>query len=118
MVAERLLRGGNMRVALCEQGIRTFEPSVPATLDFSAIAVVRRLSHLPILVNPGLAVGQHELVPQLSLAAVAAGADGVLIDTHLGSDEASAGPQALPLAALESLLSRLTATRAAVSANS
>lgn len=114
MVAERVLQGGNMRVVLCEQGIRTFEPSVPTTLDFSAIAVARRLSHLPILANPSLAVGQHELVPQLSLAAVAGGADGVLIDTHLGSDEASAGLQALRLAELEPLLARLTATQEVV----
>lgn len=117
MVAERLLQGGNMRVALCEQGIRTFEPSVPATLDFSAIAVARRLSHLPILANPSLAAGHHDLVPELSLATVAAGADGLVLDIHLGADEATAGAQAMPLSALGALVPRLTATRAALPAN-
>ena len=115
MVAERVLQGGNMRVALCEQGIRTFEPSVHATLDFSAIAVAKRLSHLPVVANPSLAAGHHDLVPELSLAAAAAGADGLLLDVHLGgADETGAGAQALSATELAPLVARLTATRAAL----
>ncbi len=116
MVAERALQAGNMRVALCEQGIRTFEPSVRATLDFSAIAVAKRLSHLPILANPSVTVGHHELVPDLALAAVAAGADGLLLDVHLaGPDESLAGPQSLPINTLSPLVNRLGAARDALS---
>jgi 3-deoxy-7-phosphoheptulonate synthase len=112
MVAERALQAGNMRVALCEQGIRTFEPSVRATLDFSGIAVAKRLSHLPLLANPSLPAGHYDLVPELSLAATAAGADGLLIDVHLGAaEDASAGPQSLPIAELAALIPRLQAAR-------
>ena len=115
MVAERVLRAGNMQVAVCEQGIRTFEPSVHATLDFSAIAVVKRLSHLPVLTIPSLAAGHHDLVPELSLAAAAAGADGLVLDVHLGgADETGTGAQALPISELVPLVARLTATRAAL----
>jgi 3-deoxy-7-phosphoheptulonate synthase len=115
MVAERALQAGNMQVALCEQGIRTFEPSVRATLDFSAIAVAKRLSHLPVLANPSLAAGHHDLVPELSLAAVASGADGILLDVHLGTGEdPSAGLQSLSVAALADLIGRLATTRAAL----
>ena len=115
MVAERALQAGNMQVALCEQGIRTFEPSVRATLDFSAIAVAKRLSHLPVLANPSLAAGHHDLVPELSLAAVASGADGILLDIHVdAADEAAAGAQSLPAVALGALVGRLNAARAAL----
>jgi 3-deoxy-7-phosphoheptulonate synthase len=116
MVAERGLQAGNMRVALCEQGIRTFEPSVHATLDFSAIPMTKRLSHLPVLANPSLAAGHHDLVPELSLAATAAGADGLLLDVHLGGPEDGTwGPQSMPVGELGALVRRLEATRAALS---
>ena len=115
MVAERTLKAGNMRLALCEQGIRTFEPSVRATLDFSAIAVAKRLSHLPILANPSLPADRWEIVPDLALAATAAGADGLLVDVHLGeADEVSAGPQAMPIAELVTLIPRISATQMAL----
>ncbi len=117
MAAERALQAGNMRVALCEQGIRTFEPSVRATLDFSAIAIVKRLSHLPILANPSLAAGHHDLVPELSLAAAAAGADGLLLDVHLGGPEDPAsGAQSMAVSELGPLVDRLMSTRAALTA--
>lgn len=114
MVAEEVLKGGNYRVVLCEQGIRTYELSVRSTLDFSALAIVKRLSHLPVLANPSLAAGRREVVPALALGAAGAGADGVLVDTHLGStDESTAGPQSLALADFRDLAVRLDAlTRA------
>jgi 3-deoxy-7-phosphoheptulonate synthase len=108
LVAERLLQGGNFQVVLCEQGIRTFETAARSTLDFGAIAVVKRLSHLPIVANPSLATGRHELVPALAMGLAGAGADGVLVDLHPGPDEEpSAGPQALGLAEFRALAQRL-----------
>ena len=114
LVAEQLLKGGNFDVALCEQGIRTFEVAVRATLDFSAAAVIKRLSHLPVIANPSLAAGRREDVPALALGAAGAGADGVLIDVHLGpTDEPTAGPQSLAMADFGHLAERLGAlTRA------
>jgi 3-deoxy-7-phosphoheptulonate synthase len=114
LVAEQVLKGGNFDVALCEQGIRTFEAAVRSTLDFSALAVVKRLSHLPVIANPSLAAGRREVVPALALGAAGAGADGVLVDVHLGpTDESTAGPQSLPLDEFRTLAERLAAlTRA------
>jgi 3-deoxy-7-phosphoheptulonate synthase len=110
LVAEQLLKGGNFEVVLCEQGIRTFEAAVHSTLDFSALAVIKRLSHLPIVANPSLAAGRREVVPALALGAAAAGADGVLVDIHLGAaDEPTAGPQSLPLEHFRELAERLAA---------
>jgi len=115
MAAERVLREGNRSVALCEQGIRTFETSVPAVLDFNAIALAHRLSHLPVVANPSLTAIDAEIVPELALAAAAAKADGIILDAHSGdSDDPSAGRQALPIAAVAALLARLKQTRAAV----
>lgn len=108
LVAERLLQGGNFQVVLCEQGIRTYETSARATLDFSAIAIVKRLSHLPVIANPSLATGRHELVPPLALGLAGAGADGILVDLHPASDqEPPAGPQALGLSEFRALTQRL-----------
>ena len=108
LVAEQLLKGGNFQVVLCEQGIRTFEATVRSTLDFSAVAVIKRLSHLPIIANPSLAAGRRELVPALALGAAGVGADGVLVDVHLGpSDEPTAGPQSLDMADFRQLAQRL-----------
>jgi 3-deoxy-7-phosphoheptulonate synthase len=108
LVAEQILQGGNFGVVLCEQGIRTFETAVRSTLDFGALAVVKRLSHLPIVANPSLAAGRREPVSALALGSAGAGADGVLIDVHLGAtDESSAGPQSLALAEFRTLAERL-----------
>ena len=80
--AEYLLSGGNDRVILCERGIRSFEPLTRNSLDLSIVPLVKDLSHLPVIVDPSHATGRAELVPGLSLAAVAAGADGLLIEVH------------------------------------
>lgn len=102
--AEYILAQGNEQVALCERGIRTFETMTRNTLDIAAVPVLKRLTHLPIIVDPSHAAGDRELVPALSLAAVAAGADGLIIEIHPRPDEAvSDGPQSLTLEGFEKL---------------
>ncbi len=94
--AEYILAGGNMSVMLCERGIRTFESYTRNTLDISAIPVVRKLSHLPILVDPSHGTGLRDKVAPMARAAVAAGADGLLIEVHHDPDHAmSDGAQSL-----------------------
>lgn len=96
MSAEYILSGGNFNVILCERGIRTFEDSTRNTLDISAIPVAKQLSHLPIIVDPSHAAGKWGLVASLSKAAVAAGADGLIIEVHTHPEEAlSDGAQSL-----------------------
>jgi len=97
MSAEYVLAGGNgVRVILCERGIRTFEPSTRNTLDLSAIPVIRQLSHLPIIVDPSHGTGHRGYVPAMALAAVAAGADGLMVEVHPNPPEAlSDGAQSL-----------------------
>jgi 3-deoxy-7-phosphoheptulonate synthase len=96
MSAEYILSGGNFSVILCERGIRTFEDSTRNTLDISAVPVVKQLSHLPIIVDPSHAAGKWSWVPALSKAAVAAGADGLIIEVHNHPEEAvSDGTQSL-----------------------
>ena len=80
--AEYILAGGNSQVILCERGIRTFETDSRATLDIAAIPVLKRLSHLPVIVDPSHAAGRAELVAPLALAAAAAGADGLMVEVH------------------------------------
>jgi len=86
--ADYLLAEGNERVILCERGIRTFEDSTRFSLDISAVPVVKKVSHLPVIVDPSHAAGHHDLVPALAKAAVAAGADGLLIEVHPNPKEA------------------------------
>jgi 3-deoxy-7-phosphoheptulonate synthase len=94
--AEYLLAAGTVDVVLCERGIRTFETYTRNTLDISAIPVVKRLSHLPVIVDPSHAVGIRAMVSQAALAAVAAGADGLTVEVHPNPDAAmSDGPQSL-----------------------
>ncbi|MEO8898968.1 MAG: 3-deoxy-7-phosphoheptulonate synthase [Candidatus Dormibacter sp.] len=94
--AEYVVAHGNPDVVLCERGIRTFETATRNTLDLAAVPVVRELSHLPVIVDPSHATGHRHLVPSMALAAVAAGADGLLIEVHPSPDEAlSDGPQSL-----------------------
>jgi 3-deoxy-7-phosphoheptulonate synthase len=96
MSAEYILAGGNFNVVFCERGIRTFEDSTRNTLDISAVPVAKQLSHLPIIVDPSHAAGKWGLVPPLSKAAVAAGADGLIIEVHSHPEEAvSDGAQSL-----------------------
>ena len=96
LAAEYILAAGNPQVILCERGIRTFEPSTRNTLDLSAVGVVKQLSHLPVIVDPSHAAGRRDLISSLSKAAIAAGADGLLIETHPNpADAVSDGPQSL-----------------------
>lgn len=96
MSAEYVMAGGNENVILCERGVRTFETYTRNMLDVGAVSVLHQLSHLPVIVDPSHATGKSELVPPLAMAAVAAGADGLLIEVH--NDPAHAlcdGPQSL-----------------------
>ncbi|XUX00937.1 MAG: 3-deoxy-7-phosphoheptulonate synthase [Dehalogenimonas sp.] len=86
--ADYLLAGGNNQVILCERGIRTFETSTRFSLDISSIPIIKRFSHLPIVVDPSHAAGHYALVPAIAKAAVAAGADGLLIEVHPNPKEA------------------------------
>src|SRR5207342_3150833 len=93
--AEYILPGGNSQVILCERGIRTFEGATRNTLDISAIPVVKKKSHLPILVDPSHGTGRRDKVIPMARAAIAAGADGLLIEVHTDPDRAwSDGPRA------------------------
>ncbi len=96
LAAEYVAHSGNLDIILCERGIRTFEPSTRNTLDLSAVVVAQERSHLPVIVDPSHGTGGRTLVAPMALAAVAAGADGIMIDVH--ADPAAArcdGPQAL-----------------------
>ncbi len=96
MSAEYIMSGGNYQVILCERGIRTFERYTRNTLDISAIPVVKKLSHLPVVVDPSHAVGIRDKVIPVARAAVAAGADGLLVEVHNDPERAlSDGPQSL-----------------------
>jgi 3-deoxy-7-phosphoheptulonate synthase len=96
MAAEYILKEGNESVMLCERGIRTFETAYRFTLDLTAIPVLKELSHLPVVVDPSHAAGRRDLVEPLSLAAAAAGADGVIVEVHPEPEAAICdGPQQL-----------------------
>ncbi|MFP4376431.1 MAG: 3-deoxy-7-phosphoheptulonate synthase [Spirochaetales bacterium] len=96
MAAEYVLAHGSEQIVLCERGIRTFETYTRNTLDISAIPVVKKLSHLPVIVDPSHATGIREKVPPLALAAVAAGADGIIVEVHPDPERAlSDGPQSM-----------------------
>jgi len=88
LAAEYILHGGNQRVILCERGIRTFETSTRATLDLACVPVLKRLTHLPVIVDPSHAAGERELVIPLALAAAAVGADGLIVEAHPNPEEA------------------------------
>ena len=104
MAAEYVAQRGNLDVVLCERGIRTFEPSTRNTLDISAVPIVHGTSHLPVIVDPSHAAGRKDLVVPLSRAAIAAGADGVIVDVHPDPEHALCdGPQALDGAELRAL---------------
>ena len=106
--ADYLLAGGNDQVILCERGIRTFEDSIRFSLDISAIPVLKRSSHLPVIVDPSHAAGHYSLVPAMAKAAVAAGADGLLIEVHPNPKEALVdGLQSLSIPNFTSLMEEL-----------
>lgn len=96
MSAEYIMAGGNNKVILCERGIRTFEPYTRNTLDISTVPIVKKLSHLPVVIDPSHAAGKWDLVESLSLASIAAGADGLIIEVHHEPENAmSDGAQSL-----------------------
>jgi len=113
--ADYILSAGNPNVILCERGIRTYETSTRFTLDISSVAVVKRDSHLPIIVDPSHAAGHFALVPGLARAAVAAGADGLLIEVHPDPVNAlSDGLQSLTFSDFSSLMDDLRAIARAI----
>ena len=115
MAAEYIARRGNLDVVLCERGIRTFEPANRNTLDISAVPVVQATSHLPIIVDPSHAAGRKDLIVPLSRAAIAVGADGVIVDVHPDPESALCdGPQALNGRDLRDLASAVRHLPAAV----
>lgn len=96
MSAEYIMAGGNENVILCERGVRTFETYTRNTMDVTAVPVLKQLSHLPVLVDPSHAAGKYKLVPPLAKAALAAGADGLIIEVHNDPEHALCdGPQSL-----------------------
>src|SRR5881396_276242 len=106
--AEYVLSGGNTEVILCERGIRTFETATRNTFDISAIPVVRKLSHLPIVADPSHGAGRRDMVAQLARAAVAAGADGLIIEVHNDPDHAlSDGAQSMFPSQFDRLMAEL-----------
>jgi 3-deoxy-7-phosphoheptulonate synthase len=106
--ADYLLAEGNTQVILCERGIRTFEDSVRFSLDISAVPVIKKFSHLPLIVDPSHAAGHYSLVPAVAKAAVAAGADGLLIEVHPNPKEALVdGLQSLTLSDFARLMEEL-----------
>ncbi|MEN9654277.1 MAG: phospho-2-dehydro-3-deoxyheptonate aldolase, partial [Chlamydiota bacterium] len=108
MSAEYILSHGNPNVILCERGIRTFEPSTRATLDISSIAVLRERTHLPVIADPSHAAGKKNFVAPLAKAALAAGADGLLIEVHHDPESALCdGSQAINLEEFARLLDEL-----------
>ena len=108
LAAEYLLAGGNDQVVLCERGIRTFETATRNTLDISAIPIVKKLSHLPIVVDPSHGTGRRDKVAPMARAAVAAGADGLLIEVHCDPDHAlSDGAQSMFPSQFDRLMAEL-----------
>ncbi len=115
LAAEYVLSEGNPAVVLCERGVRTFADHTRNTLDLSVVPAVERLSHLPIIVDPSHGTGRRDKVTPMSCAAVAAGADGLIIEVHTKPEEAlSDGPQALTPALFSDLMARIRPIAAAV----
>lgn len=107
MSAEYIMAGGNNNVILCERGIRTFEPYTRNTLDISTVPIVKKLSHLPVVIDPSHAAGKWDLVESLSLASIAAGADGLIIEVHHEPENAmSDGAQSLKPKKFDELMKR------------
>jgi 3-deoxy-7-phosphoheptulonate synthase len=108
LAAEYVLSGGNFQVALCERGVRTFADHSRNTLDLSIVPPVKKLSHLPVVIDPSHGTGRAEFVPSMALAGLAAGADGLLIEVHPNPTHAfSDGAQSLDFAAFDRLLEQL-----------
>jgi 3-deoxy-7-phosphoheptulonate synthase len=110
LAAEYIMAEGNYRVVLCERGIRTFSQHTRNTLDLAAIPAVKRISHLPVIVDPSHGTGKNYMVTPLARAGVAVGADGLIVEVHDSPDNAlSDGAQALTLDQYERLVSEVRA---------
>ena len=112
MSAEYIMAGGNENVILCERGIRTYETAMRNTLDLSAIPMLKKKSHLPVMVDPSHATGIRDMVEPMALAAIAAGADGLMVEVH--NDPAKAlcdGPQSLTPEQFDTLMKKVNKTR-------
>lgn len=108
MAAEYIMTNGNENIILCERGIRTYERDTRFTLDISAIPIIKKKSHLPIIVDPSHAAGQRELIIPLSKAAIAAGADGIIVETHIKPNKALCdGKQSIDLNTLKKLMQEI-----------
>ena len=108
LAAEYVIDEGNRNVILCERGIRTFETYTRNTLDLSAVVIIKQLSHLPIIVDPSHATGKRDLVSPLSRAALAVGADGVMVEVHPDPQKAlSDGPQSLTFSEFEKMMQEI-----------
>ncbi|MEK6680427.1 MAG: 3-deoxy-7-phosphoheptulonate synthase [Nitrospirota bacterium] len=115
MSAEYIMSKGNAKVMLCERGIRTFETYTRNTLDLSAVPVIKKLSHLPVIVDPSHGVGRWDLVAPMAKAAIAAGADGLIIEVHPNPEEAfSDGEQSLKPKVFKELMKELRLVAQAV----
>ncbi|MEO6656378.1 MAG: 3-deoxy-7-phosphoheptulonate synthase, partial [Pyrinomonadaceae bacterium] len=107
--AEYLLHGGNENVVLCERGIKTFDNSLRNTLDLAAVALVKEMTHLPVIVDPSHATGKRSLISATAKAAMAVGADGVIVEVHPDPDNAwSDGAQSLTLHGFSEMMENLT----------
>jgi 3-deoxy-7-phosphoheptulonate synthase len=115
MAAEYIMSRGNQNVILCERGIRTFETATRNTLDISAVPILKQLTHLPVVVDPSHGVGKWDLVAPMSKAAIAAGADGLVIEVHINPEEAlSDGEQSIKPDAFKKLMQELKPIASAV----
>jgi 3-deoxy-7-phosphoheptulonate synthase len=109
LAAEYLLSGGNDQVALCERGIKTFETGTRNTFDLASVALAKELSHLPVLADPSHGTGKQSLIGAVSRAAIAVGADGIIVEVHPCPERAlSDGPQSLDIAQFESVMRGLS----------
>jgi 3-deoxy-7-phosphoheptulonate synthase len=118
LAAEYVLHQGNDQVILCERGIRTFETSTRNTLDLSAVPMLKRLSHLPVIVDPSHGTGLRWMVPAMARAAIAVGADGLIMEVHYRPEDALCdGQQSLSLDEFNKLMSSLNKIALAVGRN-
>ena len=109
MAAEYLLSGGNSQVILCERGIKTFETELRNTIDLAAIALAKELSHLPVIADPSHGTGRRSLISAVSRAAIAVGADGLIVEVHPCPERAlSDGPQSLDLTGFAAMIRSLS----------
>jgi len=118
LAAEYIMSEGNYNVILCERGIRTFSDFTRFTLDISSIPELKRISHLPVIADPSHASGKRDMVLPLSRAAIAAGADGIMVEVHNSPEKAlSDGPQSLTITGFEILMNEIKNIAKAINRN-